>query len=112
MKLVKLTSENENIWSQYLVSNSRSLFFHTIEWKNIVEKVYGFKPLYFMALDSDKVVGVLPAFFTNSAIFGCKIVTTPFNNYFRITSKGEANFNKHTKNLSFIVRTHWLPQNK
>jgi len=81
MKLVKLTSENEDIWSQYLVSNSRSLFFHTIEWKNIVEKVYGFKPLYFMALDSDKVVGVLPAFFTNSVIFGCKIVTTPFNFY-------------------------------
>ena len=26
------------------------------------------------------------------------IVITPFNNYFRITSKGEANFNKHTKN--------------
>ena len=81
MRLVRVTSKNEALWSQYIESKSKSLFFHTIEWKNVVEKVYGFKSLYFMAVDSNKVVGVLPAFFTDSTFFGRKIMTTPFNFY-------------------------------
>jgi len=86
MKIVPLTKENEKLWNAFVDSNPNSTFFHTLEWKEIVEEVYGFKPMYFIAVGKessgkDSVKGICPAFFTDSILFGKKIISTPFNFY-------------------------------
>ncbi|MFH1331908.1 MAG: GNAT family N-acetyltransferase [archaeon] len=82
MKVVRLSSDYEGGWNSYLDSNPKASFFHTLDWKRIIENVYGFEPYYFLALDDkDDVKGVVCSFFTRSLIFGKKIISTPFNFY-------------------------------
>ncbi|MDD5253478.1 MAG: GNAT family N-acetyltransferase [Candidatus Nanoarchaeia archaeon] len=81
MEIINLNKENEKVWDDYLEKNSRSSIFHTLEWKNIIEKTYNFKPLYFLAINNNEVKGIICSFLTSSLIFGKKIVSTPFNFY-------------------------------
>lgn len=80
MKIISLTNEYSEKWNDYIKRNEKATVFHTIEWKNTIQEVYKFKPLYFLAIDDDEVKGVLCSFFTKG-IFGKKIVSTPFNFY-------------------------------
>lgn len=80
MKIVSLTEEYHKKWNEYIQRNEKSTVFHTIEWKNIIQKVYKFQPFYFLAIENDKVKGILCSFLTKG-IFGKKIVSTPFNFY-------------------------------
>ncbi|MFH1210399.1 MAG: GNAT family N-acetyltransferase [archaeon] len=81
MKAVRYDDLYKEKWNSYLLNNSKSSFFHTLEWKGIIEDVYRFEPYYFLAMDGDEVKGVLCSFFTRSIIFGKKIISTPFNFY-------------------------------
>lgn len=80
MKIIPYSEEHKDNWNIYLEKHPKSSVFHTLEWKNVVEKVYKFQPYYFLAIDEDKVKGILCSFLTKG-IFGKKIVSTPFNFY-------------------------------
>jgi len=80
MNIVSYSEGYRTKWNAYLERNTKSSVFHTLEWKNIIEKVYKFKPYYFLAIDGDEVKGILCSFLTKG-IFGKKIVSTPFNFY-------------------------------
>jgi len=80
MNAVPYSEEYRTSWNTYLEKNPNSSVFHTLEWKDIIEKVYKFKPYYLLAMSNDKVHGVLCSFLTKG-IFGKKIVSTPFNFY-------------------------------
>jgi lipid II:glycine glycyltransferase (peptidoglycan interpeptide bridge formation enzyme) len=82
MKISLVSGENESLWNEYIQKNEKSSFFHTLEWRNIVHQVYGFHPIYIMAITDDgSVKGVSPSFYTKSVLFGKKISSTPFNFY-------------------------------
>ncbi|MDD5331738.1 MAG: GNAT family N-acetyltransferase [Candidatus Nanoarchaeia archaeon] len=81
MKIINLDKENETAWNDYIKKNSQSSIFHTLEWKQIIEETYKFKPLYFLAVENNEVRGIICSFLTSSLIFGKKIVSTPFNFY-------------------------------
>ncbi len=99
-KILNLTKENEKLWNSFLDEKESSTFFHTLEWKEIVEKVYGFKPLYFINLnEGNKVSAISPSFFTKSILFGKKIISTPFNFY-----NGPI-FNDENSGKEIILRT-------
>lgn len=76
-----LNNDNEKLWEDYINQKEGANFFHTLEWKRIIEKVYGYKSQYILAKRDDKVVGVCPMFYVTSLVFGKKFVTTPFNFY-------------------------------
>jgi lipid II:glycine glycyltransferase (peptidoglycan interpeptide bridge formation enzyme) len=73
---------NDNLWRDFIDTNEQATFFHTLEWRDIIAEIYGFLPVYLIALDTDgEVSGIMPSFFTKSHFFGKKIVSTPFNFY-------------------------------
>ncbi|MBL7147202.1 MAG: GNAT family N-acetyltransferase [Nanoarchaeota archaeon] len=80
MKIISLTDEYNEKWNHYIQANKKAIVFHTLEWKNIVQKVYKFKPYYFLAIENGKTKGILCSFLTKG-LFGKKIVSTPFNFY-------------------------------
>lgn len=72
----------EGLWNNFINMNEQATFFHTLEWRNIIAEVYGFLPVYLIALKTDgEVSGIMPSFLTKSHFFGKKIVSTPFNFY-------------------------------
>ncbi|MDD5178460.1 MAG: GNAT family N-acetyltransferase [Candidatus Nanoarchaeia archaeon] len=81
MQITEFNKGYETLWNDYLDKNPRASIFHTLEWKEIIEEVYKFKPLYFLAMENNEVKGIICSFLTSSIIFGKKIVSTPFNFY-------------------------------
>jgi FemAB-related protein (PEP-CTERM system-associated) len=72
---------NSSAWEQYVAENPDATFYHRIEWKNIIEKSFGHKTYYLMAMDNDKVVGILPLVHIKSLIFGSIFCSMPFLNF-------------------------------
>ena len=62
---IELYSDKENEdYENFILSNAESYIFHTIEWKNILEDTYKFKPYYLLAKDDDKnIKAILPLFY-------------------------------------------------
>lgn len=67
-------------WSSYAETNPGSSMYHRIEWKQLIENVFGHECYYFYASVDDKVVGILPLVRLSSRIFGDFMVSVPYFN--------------------------------
>ena len=47
-------------WDDYVLSHPKGLAYQLYAWKDAVEWAYGFECPYFIALEGDRVCGVLP----------------------------------------------------
>ena len=68
-------------WQRYVGENPEATFYHRSEWKNIIEKSFGHKTYYLMALDNEKTVGILPLVHIKSLVFGSIFCSMPFLNF-------------------------------
>jgi FemAB-related protein (PEP-CTERM system-associated) len=73
--------DNEQQWNKYILTSNSSTGYHQVGWKNIIEKTYGLRWFYFMAVDNGEVLGILPLFFIKSKFFPTHLVSLPFLNY-------------------------------
>ena len=60
MKIRLTTQSDKQIWDEYVLNHPNGIAYHLYAWGEAVEKAYGFKSHYFMALRDNKTVGVLP----------------------------------------------------
>lgn len=79
--LKQYSSDFENQWLIFLSSNENSTFYHRIEWKDIIESCFNHKSYYLIALENDKIRGLLPLIYIKSLIFGSMLTSMPFLNY-------------------------------
>jgi hypothetical protein len=56
--------KNESEWEDFLRSIPEATFYHTINWKNILEKSFGYTPAYLTIRDEGEIVGICPGFVT------------------------------------------------
>jgi FemAB-related protein (PEP-CTERM system-associated) len=70
--------ENNQVWDSYILISNHSTGYHQIGWKHIIEKTYGLKSFYLIAIDDSRVHGVLPLFFIKSKLFTTCLVSLPF----------------------------------
>jgi hypothetical protein len=50
-------------WEDFLKDTSGGTFFHSIEWKNVIEKSFPYSTVYFEAKNENgKIIGIYPAF--------------------------------------------------
>lgn len=115
MEVIHLTEADIPEWNDYVVKHPYSTFYHRIEWKNIIEKSFGHKTFYLMAVngsklrthsssassishqpsamsyvDSNRVVGILPLVHLKSHLFGSIFCSMPFLNFGGICSDSKA----------------------
>jgi len=81
IKIERLNQNNLEDWQNYVQNHNNSLLFHTIEWKKLMQDTYGYKPIYLLAYENNRIKGVLCSFLINSWLFGKKLTTAPFNFY-------------------------------
>ena len=81
MTVEELTADHYKEWDQFILKHTHGTLFHQTGWKQLVEKVYGLKPFYLMAIEQEAVTGVLPLFYVNHWYFGKKLISIPFAVY-------------------------------
>ena len=76
---IKLLSKAEiPEWTEYVELHPDSSFYHKAEWKEVIEKSFGHKTYYLMAIEGDSVVGILPLVHLKSFLFGSILCSMPF----------------------------------
>lgn len=56
-------------------------FFHLSEWREILQKSFGYEPIYLCVRASGQIRGVLPLFLVRSMLFGRSLVAMPVGVY-------------------------------
>jgi serine/alanine adding enzyme len=78
---VDAVQESERLeYQAYVRLHPAANYCHDIAWRDIIQKTYQKKPLYFLCRTSDdgSIRGVLPAFHLSSPMFGKEIVSLPY----------------------------------
>ena len=78
IKVELLSEKNEAKWEEFVSLPNNAGVWHTLKWKRIIEKEYGFKPYYLLAIDGAEVCGILPLFQVERLITGNRTVSLPF----------------------------------
>ena len=65
-------------WDDLLRTADRATFFHTTAWARVLVESYGYKPLYFAAIDNGKLAGLIPVMEIESFLTGKRGVSLPF----------------------------------
>ena len=77
MDIVKLTAEKRPLWDNYVQQSASGLPQHLSGWQDVQSQTYGHDPHYLMALDGERVIGVLPLFLIRSLWLGNTARTMP-----------------------------------
>lgn len=74
-------SGNRAEWDEYVLSSEATTVYHQIGWKHVIEKTFGHRSFYLMAMENGEIKGILPLFLIKSRIFGSSLVSLPFVDY-------------------------------
>lgn len=68
-------------WSTFVDRCVESTFFHRIEWRDLIEDIFGHRTHYLVAERTGAIVGALPLARVKSLLFGDALVSLPFAVY-------------------------------
>ena len=81
MKLLYAKSEVEGArWEDYVRASPWATCYHSWNWKQVIERSFGWPTYYLMAVEGDRVAGVLPLVWQRSVLFGSFMTSLPFFN--------------------------------
>ncbi|MBN2566875.1 GNAT family N-acetyltransferase [Candidatus Woesearchaeota archaeon] len=81
MLIQKLSTEDRNAYTEYVVRAAEGSFYHTLAWHDAVIETYGLEPHYLIAYDGGLAIGVLPLFLIRSRLMGDRLISVPYSNY-------------------------------
>jgi serine/alanine adding enzyme len=73
--------ESGKAWEDYLATKPESTYYHTVSWKRVLERSFGYRPLYLVASEAGRVRGILPLFAVNSLFLGRFFSSIPCATY-------------------------------
>jgi len=89
MEIQQLTDQNLDEWQDYVISKQKTTFYHSIKWKRIIEKHYGFNSYFLIAKEDNKVRGILPLFLSKSIFLGKSLIPVPFSTFGSVCADNE-----------------------
>jgi FemAB-related protein (PEP-CTERM system-associated) len=81
MKIIEVHPGVRTGWNNYVLNHPLSTFYHQYNWLLVIEKTYGHKPICFMAIEDDEIIGIFPMVLLKSLFFGKKLISVPFGSY-------------------------------
>lgn len=88
-KVEVATDVDKGRWNDYLIGTGNGSLYHAFEWKNVMERSFGHKGFYLMAMEDGEIRGILPLVLVKGPFFGKLIVSMPFLNYGGICTSHE-----------------------
>jgi FemAB-related protein (PEP-CTERM system-associated) len=74
------------------MNSGNASLFHLIGWKDAVERTFGHKSHYILAVRDDRISGILPLFEIKSRVFGHALVSVPFGVYGGISAHDQESY--------------------
>lgn len=71
-------------WDEILLDHPDATIFHTSHWARVLHESYGYKPVYFAAVENRYLKFLLPFMDVNSILTGRRGVSLPFTDYCRV----------------------------
>jgi len=75
------TPADRAAWEAFVSASPRAAGYHEWAWRTVIEQSFGHEPIYLMARQDARVVGVLPIVQIKSLLFGKTMTSLPFLNY-------------------------------
>jgi len=75
------TPADRAAWTSFVHTCPDATFFHRIEWRDIIERVFAHRTHYLLAERGGQIAGVLPLAQVKSLLFGHSLVSLPFAVY-------------------------------
>jgi serine/alanine adding enzyme len=76
-------------WGDFVDSQPNATGYHSWAWRGVFARAFGYESIYLMALDGERLCGVLPLVQINSFLFGRSLTSLPFLNYGGVVSDSE-----------------------
>ena len=74
-----LEATDAGAWTAYVRAHPEATLYHTLPWRDVVQEVFGHRPLYLLATCAGTIVGVLPLFGVQCPGLGSKIISLPYD---------------------------------
>jgi FemAB-related protein (PEP-CTERM system-associated) len=85
------SSNDESRWDEFVRQNPESSIFQLVAWKRVIEKTFGYEPIYFLTERANKITGIAPVFFVSDWLGGHRLISIPLGVYGGIcSSHGES----------------------
>jgi serine/alanine adding enzyme len=81
MNLVYAKSEADGArWEEFVRASLTATCYHRWNWKQVIERSFGWRTYYLMAEEGGHIAGLLPLVWQRSALFGSFLTSLPFLN--------------------------------
>jgi len=77
----RLSEEDAARWDGFVREHPAGSPFHLQAWRRTIEESFGYRPMYLLAEEGDKVRGVLPLFYVKNVLVKRALISTPFAVY-------------------------------
>lgn len=77
LKITTLTASHP--YASFLENQTETLLYHQPQWWEVLRRSYGYQPAALIALDNDRIVGVLPLMRVHGRVKGRRLVSLPFS---------------------------------
>lgn len=81
LRVVALGPESEASWDRFVINHPDGTFFHQTGWKRVLERTYGYQPLYYFAERAGQITGVAPSCLVSNWLAGQCLISLPFAVY-------------------------------
>jgi FemAB-related protein (PEP-CTERM system-associated) len=69
---------DRSAWTRFVATCPEATFFHRLEWRDLIGRLFGHRTHYLVAERAGRLVGVLPLAEVRSLVFGHALVSLPF----------------------------------
>src|SRR3989339_55933 len=69
---------DKNRWNAYVLNHPKGISYQLFEWKEAVEAAYGFKGIYLISGNGNKISGILPLIRVNLPFISGSLVSLPY----------------------------------
>jgi FemAB-related protein (PEP-CTERM system-associated) len=98
-------------WDRFVCEQPQGTFFHSVGWKRVLEKTFGYRSQYFCAERNGKITGVAPLFSIKNWIVGRCLHSVPLAVYGGICARdreSEQALLQHLKQLAVSEKVDYL----
>jgi FemAB-related protein (PEP-CTERM system-associated) len=78
MRIRQAKDIDHTSWDAFVLDHPEGLPYQLYAWKKAVEKAYGFRGVYLLAEEHERICGVLPLVWMNIPLLGRKLISLPY----------------------------------
>ena len=101
-----LFCDQDSRWDEFVLNHPAGTFFHLSTWREILQKSFGYQPMYLCVKDAGQIRGILPLFLVKSLLFGRSLVAMPVGVYGGPVGRDEQSLEALLQEATRLAKEH------